>query len=185
MGELVIALRYDSSDIRASHASGSAEKEFSPRTDLSNEEFYRNKYVEWEQSVSGPEGDLLPGKVSSGFSELWHPAELPFREHWSVMAYKVWTDYAGSAYSDSALEHSFEAYLDVAFFLYRQIVDQFHHGFWTASVDSVEIAFSQHVLDDPWYLVLLSVGPVVSREQELEVMVLAFLDEPILEQKLV
>ena len=119
MGELVIALRYDSSDIRASHASGSAEKEFSPRTDLSNEEFYRNKYVEWEQSVSGPEGDLLPGKVSSGFSELWHPAELPFREHWSVMAYQVWTDYAGSAYSDSALEHSFEADLYVASFLHR------------------------------------------------------------------
>ena len=70
-------------------------------------------------------------------------------------------------------------------FLHRQIVDQFHHRFWTASVDSVEVTISQHVLDDPWYLVLLSVGPVVSREQELEVMVLAFLDEPILEQKLV
>ena len=101
------------------------------------------------------------------------------------MANQVWADYAGGAYSDSALEHSFEANLDVTLFLHRQIVDKFHHRFGSASVDRVEATLSQYVLDDPWYLVLLSVGPIVSREQELEVMVFAFLDEPILEQKLV
>ena len=80
------------------------------------------------------------------------------------MADQVWTDYACGAYSDSALEHSFEANLDMAFFLHRQIVDQFHHRFWTTSVDSVEVTFFQHVLDDPWYLILLSISPIVSRE---------------------
>ena len=100
------------------------------------------------------------------------------------MAHQIWPDYAGGAYSDSALEYSFKANLYVASLLHRQIVDQFHHGFRPAGVDGIEAAFLQDVLDDFRDLVLFPIGSIIGGEEELEALVLAFLEQPILEQEL-
>ncbi len=100
------------------------------------------------------------------------------------MAHEVWADYAGGAYSDSAFEYSFEADLYVASLLHSQVVDQFHHGFGSAGVDGIEVSFLQYMFDDLWHLVLLSIGSIVGGEEELEVLVLAFTEEPFLEQEL-
>ena len=56
-------------------------------------------------------------------TELGHAAQLSFREYWSIMAYEVWADDAGGAYSGSTLEDPFEADLNVGPFLHCKIID--------------------------------------------------------------
>ena len=100
------------------------------------------------------------------------------------MAHEIWADYAGGAYSDSTFEYSFKADLYVASLLHGQIVYQLHHGFRSAGVDGIEASFLQHVFDDFWHLVLLPIGSIIGGEEELEVVILAFPEQPFLEQEL-
>src|SRR5438445_3603168 len=92
--------------------------------------------------MSRVQWNLLSGEVASHVSEFWHAAELCFREYWSVMTDKVGSYDAGSAYSDAALEHSFQAYLDVAVRFHCEVIDFLHHRLRAASVDGVEMSIS-------------------------------------------
>src|SRR2546427_11601050 len=100
--------------------------------------------------------DPLAREVASHVSEFWHAAKFRLRENRSVMAYKVGPDYASRADSDATLEHSFQAYLDVAAGFHCEVVDLLHHRLGTTSVDSVKIPLPENVLGDLWDLVLLS-----------------------------
>src|SRR5689334_5263343 len=99
-------------------------------------------------------------------AKLWHSAQLSLREYRSVVTHEVWANNAGGAYSYSTLEDSFEADLNVASLLHGKIIDQLHHRLWSTRVDSVEVGAFQHVLNNPWNLVLFTVGTIVRREKE-------------------
>ncbi len=81
-------------------------------------------------------------------SEFGHSTEFSFREDWSVMTHKVGPDDACGAYSNSALEHAFEADLDMASLLHREIIDHFHHRLGPTRIDCVKLILSQNVFDD-------------------------------------
>src|SRR3989442_308640 len=101
--------------------------------------------------------DPLAGEVASHVSEFGHAAKFRLREYRSVMADKVGSDYAGSAYSDTTLEHPFQAYLDVAAGFHCEVIDLLHHRLGATSVDRVEMSVLQKGLGDLRDLVLLSV----------------------------
>src|SRR2546427_11665030 len=116
------------------------------------------------QSVGCVQWNLLAREVASRVSEFGHAAKFRFREYGSVMADKVGSDYASRADSDTTLEHSFQAYLDVAVGFHCEVVDLLHHRLGAASVDRVEMSVPENGLGDLGNLVLLSVRSVVSCE---------------------
>src|SRR5438445_13669093 len=81
--------------------------------------------------------DPLAREVASHVPEFWHAAKLSFREYRSVMTDQVGSYDAGSAYSDAALEHPFQAYLDVAVGFHCEVVDLLHHRLGATSVEGV------------------------------------------------
>jgi len=126
----------------------------------------------------------LAREVSSRVSEFRHTAKLRLREYGSVVTDKVGADYAGGAYSYSALEYSFQAYLDVATCFHCEVVDFLHHRLGAASVDRVEVPGPENSLGDLGDLVLLSVCSVVSREDEFELVFFAVSYQPVFEEEL-
>src|SRR6266436_4156993 len=101
--------------------------------------------------------DPLAREVASHVSEFGHAAKLSFRECRSVMADQIGSYDAGSAYSDAALEHPFQAYLDVAARFHCEVVYLLHHRLGATSVDRVEMSVPEKDLGDLGDLVLLSV----------------------------
>src|SRR6266704_5111843 len=101
--------------------------------------------------------DPLAREVASHVSEFWHAAKFRLREYRSVMADKVGSDYASRADSHAALEHSFQAYLDVAASFQCEVIDLLHHGLGATGIDGVEMSVLQNGLGDLRDLVLLSV----------------------------
>src|SRR5438132_1112909 len=108
--------------------------------------------------------DPLAREVASHVSKFWHAAKFRLREYRTVMADKVGSYDAGSAYSDATLEHSFQAYLDVAAGFHCEIIDLLHHRLGTTSVDCVKLSVSKNYFGDFGHLVLLSVRSVVGCE---------------------
>ncbi len=136
------------------------------------------------QSMTCAQWNSLAREVASHVSEFRQPAEFCLGEYWSVVTDKVGSDYASGAYSYSALEHSFEAYLDVTAGFHCQVVDFLHHRFRTASVDSIKIPLPENGLGDFGDLVLLSVCSVVGGENEFELVFFAVGHQPVFEEKL-
>src|SRR5437879_12618091 len=127
--------------------------------------------------------DPLAREVASHVPEFWHAAKLSFREYRSVMTDQVGSYDAGSAYSDAALEHPFEAYLNVAAGFHCEVIDLLHHRLGATSVDRVKVPRSKNVLGDLGDLVLLSVGSVFGCEDEFEVVFFAVGYQPVFEEK--
>src|SRR5437879_13753516 len=118
--------------------------------------------------MSRVQWNLLSGEVASHVSEFWHAAELCFREYGSVMTDQIRSDDTGGAYSNATLEHSFQAYLDVAASFHCEVIDFLHHRLGATSVDGVKLSVSKNFFGDFGDLVLLSIGPVVGRENRSE-----------------
>src|SRR5438132_12756971 len=76
---------------------------------------------------------------------------------------------AGSAYSDTTLEHPFQANLDVAARFHCEVIDLLHHRLGTTSVDRGGMPVLQKKKGDLRDLILLSVRSVVSCENEFEI----------------
>src|SRR2546428_523011 len=134
--------------------------------------------------MSRVQWNLLSGEVASHVSEFWHAAELCFREYGSVMTDQIGSYDAGSAYSDAALEHPFQAYLDVAAGFHCEVVDLLHHRLGATSVDRVKIPVSENGLGDLRDLILLAKSPVVRRENEFEIVFFAVRYQPVFEEEL-
>jgi len=128
--------------------------------------------------------DPLAREVASHVPEFWHAAKLSFREYRSVMTDQVGSYDAGSAYSDAALEHPFQAYLDVAVGFHCEVVDLLHHRLGATSVDRVEMSVPENGLGDLGDLVLLPVRSVVGCENEFEIVFLAVRYQPVFEEEL-
>src|SRR6266487_6831006 len=109
------------------------------------------------QSVGCVQWNLLAREVASRVSEFGHAAKFRLGENRSVMADKVGSDYASRADSDTALEHPFQAYLDVAAGFHCEVIDLLHHRLGSTSVDRVEMSVLQNGLGDLRDLVLLPV----------------------------
>src|SRR5438876_10631310 len=137
-------------------------------TVLINASFFGCMSQTKSESMACVQRDPLAREVASHVSELWHTAKFRFREYWSVMADKVGSDYASRAYSNATLEDPFQAYLDVAACFHCEVVDLLHHRLGTTSVDGVKLSVSKNFFGDFGDLVLLSIGPVVGRENEFE-----------------
>src|SRR6266566_3017761 len=116
------------------------------------------------QSMDCVQWNLLAREVASRVSEFGHAAELCFREYGSVVADKVGSDYASRADSHATLEHSFQAYLDVAASFHCEVTDLLHHRLGATGIDGVEMSVLQNGLGDLRDLVLLSVRSVVGCE---------------------
>src|SRR6266566_5545466 len=114
--------------------------------------------------MTGVQWDSLAREVASHVSEFGHAAELCLREYGAVMTDQVGSDNAGSAYSDAAFEHPFQAHLDVATGFHCEVIDLLHHRLGTTCVDSIKIPGPENVLGDLRDLVLLSVRSVVGCE---------------------
>src|SRR5947208_609392 len=127
--------------------------------------------------------NLLSGEVASRVSELWHAAKFRLREYRSVMADKVGSYDAGSTYSDATLEHSFQAYLDVAAGFHCEVVDLLHHRLGATSVDGVEMSVLENGLGDLRDLVLFSVCSVVGCENEFELVFFTVGYQPVFEEE--
>ena len=117
-------------------------------------------------------------------SEFWHAAKLCFGEYRSVVADKVGSDYASRADSDTALEHPFQAYLDVAAGFHCKVIDLLHHRLGATSVDRVEMSVPENGLGDLRDLILLAKSPVVRRENEFEIVFFAVRYQPVFEEEL-
>src|SRR2546422_2939066 len=128
--------------------------------------------------------NLLSGEVASHVSEFWHAAKFRLREYRSVMADKVGSDYASRADSDTALEHSFQAYLDVAASFHCEVIDLLHHRLGATCIDGVEMSVLQNGLGDLRDLVLLPVCSIVGCENEFEMMFFAVGYQPVFEEEL-
>src|SRR6266568_7257410 len=128
--------------------------------------------------------DPLAREVASHVSEFWHAAKFRLREYRSVVADQIGSDHAGGAYSDAALEHPFQAYLDVAAGFHCEVIDLLHHRLGSTSVDRVEVSRSKKGLGHSGNLVLLPVRPVVGCENQLEMMLLTVRDQPVFEEEL-
>src|SRR5207253_8077246 len=115
------------------------------------------------ESMACVQRDPFAREIAPHVPEFGHPAELCFREYGSVMTDQIRSDDAGGAYSDATLEHSFQAYLDVAAGFHCEVIDLFHHRLGATSVDRVEMSVLQNGLGDLGPLVLLSVRSIVSR----------------------
>src|SRR2546428_10297065 len=108
--------------------------------------------------MSRVQWNLLSGEVASHVSEFWHAAELCFREYGSVMTDQIGSYDAGSAYSDAALEHPFEAYLNVAAGFHCEVIDLLHHRLGATSVDCGEVPLFKKVLGDLGGMILVYRG---------------------------
>src|SRR6266702_6093082 len=128
--------------------------------------------------------DPLAREVASHVSEFWHAAKFRLREYRSVVADQIGSDHAGGAYSDAALEHSFQAYLDVAAGFHCEVIDLLHHRLGAACVDRVEMSVPENGLGDLGDLVLLSIGPIVGCENEFELVFLTISHQPVFEEEL-
>jgi hypothetical protein len=117
-------------------------------------------------------------------SKLRHATKFCFREYGAVVADQVGSDYASRADSYATLEHSFQAYLDVAASFQCEVVDLLHHWLGTASVDGIKFPGPENGFGDFGDLVLLSVCSVVGGENEFELMFFAVGRQPVLEEKL-
>src|SRR2546428_4363933 len=138
--------------------------------------------VSKSESMTCVQWNSLAREVASHVPEFRHAAELVCREFGSVVTDQVGSDNAGSAYSDAALEHSFQAYLDVAASFHCKVIDLLHHRLGTTSVDRVKVSSSNYSLRHLRDLVLLSVGSIVGRENEFEMVFFAVCDQPVLEE---
>src|SRR5439155_27139894 len=116
--------------------------------------------------------------------EFGHPAELCFREYGAVMTDQILSDDAGSAYSDTTLEHPFQANLDVAARFHCEVIDLLHHRLGTTSVDRVKMSVLQNGLGDLRDLIFLSVRSVVGCENEFEIVFFAVRYQPVFEEEL-
>src|SRR6266566_3219232 len=136
------------------------------------------------QSVGCVQWNLLAREVASRVSEFGHAAKFRLREYRSVMADKVGSDYASRADSDTALEHSFQAYLDVAASFHCEVIDLLHHRLGSTGIDRVEMSRSENGLSHLGDLVLLPVRPVVGCENEFEMMFFTVRYQPVFEEEL-
>src|SRR5438105_9405411 len=87
------------------------------------------------ESMACVQRDPFAREIAPHVPEFGHPAELCFREYGSVMTDQIRSDDAGGAYSDATLEHSFQAYLDVAAGFHCVVIDLFQHRLGATSVD--------------------------------------------------
>src|SRR5207253_7345966 len=108
--------------------------------------------------------DPLAREVASHVSEFRHAAKFCLREYGSVMTDQIGSYDAGSAYSDTTLEHPFQANLDVAARFHCEVIDLLHHRLGTTSVDGIKFSVSKNCFGDFRNLVLLSVCSVVGCE---------------------
>src|SRR3989442_13646136 len=115
-------------------------------------------------------------------SKLGHTAQFSLREYWTIMAYEVGSDDASGTDSNPALEDAFQTDLDMASVLLCKVVDQFHHGLWSARVDVLELLLPQDLFHDFGTLVLFAVSAVVRREYKLEPVLLTLFEQPFFEQ---
>src|SRR5438552_15858645 len=104
--------------------------------------------------------DPLTREVASHVSEFWHTAKFCLREYRSVMTDQIGPYDAGSAYSDAALEHPFQAYLDVAARFHCKVVDLLSHRLGATGVDGFKLSVSQTCFSGYRYLVLSSFSSV-------------------------
>src|SRR3989442_12084561 len=100
------------------------------------------------------------------------------------MADKVGSDYASRADSHAALEHSFQAYLDVAASFQCEVIDLLHHRLGATCIDGVEMSVLQNGLGDLRDLVLLPVCSIVGCENEFEMVFFAVGYQPVFEEEL-
>src|SRR5438477_1577059 len=106
----------------------------------------------------------LAREIAPHVSEFRHATKFRFCEYRSVVAYQVGPDYASCAYSDTTLEHPFQAYLDVTTRFHCEVIDLLHHRLGATSVDGVKLSVSKNCFGDFRDLVLLSVRSVVGCE---------------------
>src|SRR3989442_12520939 len=116
-------------------------------------------------------------------SKLGHTAQFSLREYWTIMAYEVGSHDESGTDSKPALEGAFQTDLDMASVLLCKVVDQFHHGLWSARVDGLELLLPQDLFHDFGNLVLFAVSAVVRREYKLEPLLLALFEQPVFEQE--
>src|SRR5207253_10265204 len=116
------------------------------------------------ESMACVQRDPFAREIAPHVPEFGHPAELCFREYGSVMTDQIRSDDTGGAYSNATLEHSFQAYLDVAASFHCEVIDFLHHRLGATSVDGVKLSVSKNCFGDFGDLVLLSVRSVVGCE---------------------
>ena len=136
------------------------------------------------ESMACVQRDPFAREIAPHVPEFGHPAELCFREYGAVMTDQIRSDDAGSAYSDTTLEHPFQANLDVAARFHCEVIDLLHHRLGTTSVDRVKMSVLQNGLGDLRDLILLSVRSVVSCENEFEIVFFAVRYQPVFEEEL-
>src|SRR5207253_3327949 len=127
--------------------------------------------------------DPLAREVASHVSEFRHAAKFCLREYGSVMTDQIGSYDAGSAYSDTTLEHPFQANLDVAARFHCEVIDLLHHRLGPTGVDGVKASRSENGLSHLGDLVLLSIRSVVGCENEFEIVFFAVRNQPVFEQK--
>src|SRR2546428_9243648 len=138
--------------------------------------------VSKSESMTCVQWNSLAREIASHVPEFGHAAELCFREYGSIVTDQVGSDKAGSAYSHAALEHSFQAYLNVAASFHCKVIDLLHHRLGATSVDRVKASSSHFGLRHLRDLGLLSVGSVVGCENEFGMMFFAVCDQTVLEE---
>src|SRR2546422_11315660 len=95
------------------------------------------------------------------------------------MADKVGSDYASRADSHAALEHSFQAYLDVAASFHCEVIDLLHHRLVATCIDGGEMSVLPNGLGDLTDLVLLPVCSFLGCENGFEIRLFSVSDQPV------
>src|SRR2546422_8396959 len=140
--------------------------------------------VSKSESMTCVQWNSLAREIASHVPEFGHAAELCFREYGSIVTDQVGSDKAGSAYSHAALEHSFQAYLNVAASFHCEVIDLLHHRLGATCIDGVEMSVLQNGLGDLRDLVLLPVCSIVGCENEFGMMFFAVGYQPVFEEEL-